>query len=45
MYAEKCLLVFVATFELISTQLLSCSLENDHPKVCFKGENTLNLVL
>ena len=39
MFAEKCLIVFVATFELISAQLLSCSLENDHPKVCFKGEN------
>ena len=39
MHAEKCLIVFVATFELMSAQLLSCSLENDHPKVCFKGEN------
>ena len=40
MYAGKCLLVLVATFELMSAQLLSCSLENDHPKVCFKGENS-----
>ena len=39
MYAGKCLLVLVATFELMSAQLLSCSLENDHPKVCFKGKN------
>ena len=41
MYLEKCLLIFIAIFELISAQLLSCSLENEQPKVCFKGKESI----
>ena len=41
MYVKQCLIIFIAIFEFISAQLLSCSLENEQPKVCFKGKESI----